>query len=246
MNYQLYKISEKYLNLLQDIENNEGELTEELENELKISNEELESSVIDFCNIKNGLQSDIDAVNKELLRLTEFINRKQKLINTINHNLLNALILFGQEDKKGVKRFKYGTFELSTKKSKSIEIINRDEVPDEFKKVDIFISNLTLNQLKILKLVFSNNTLTSEEFKEFSNIGNLLKEDIKVSKIDLKPVIEDQQILLNNELEIAESLFRNGNITEEDYKKSIEDINLKYPLLINGAFQQTKVSLVIK
>lgn len=240
MDYKLFKISENYLQILNEIEDNEGELTEELSDKLKISNEDLEDQIVQRCTILNGLESDINTVDKEILRLTEYRNRKQKLHNNINTSILQALILFGKEDKNGIKRFEYDTFKLSTRKSKSIEILDKDSVPDKYKKVDISISSLTIAQNTALKLVLS--TIDNKLITEFMD---KIKEDIKVVKADLKPDVEEQQSQKKIDLDYLEHRFKVGDITGNDYNEGVELIENKYPLL-KSAYQETNVSLVIK
>lgn len=245
MNYQIYKISEIYLSILSEIEEAEGELTPELEAKLSFGQDKLGEVVTNFTGSINMLQGNIDAANKEILRLQDFVKRKQKVQDTLRSSLLSALLLFGKEDKKGVKRLQFDTVELSTRKSTSTEILNVELVPDDYKLVDVSLSNLSLKALEGLKRLLNGERETLEQFEETKNLIHSLKETIKVSKDKLKPVIEEQQPEKEKDLIALEFDYKEGNITEAEYKEGLDKIDEKYPLL-KGAVRETKYSLVIK
>lgn len=246
MDYKLFKISQDRLNTLNEIEENEGELTPELEIKLKITEDRLEEQVIEMNNIINFIQSGLDAAEKEMFRIIEYKKRKEKLLYNIKHNLLQALLLFGQEDKKGVKRLQFSGLELSTRKSSSIEILNANLIPDKYKKVDVSIKNLTLNQLESLKTIDCSAFETQEERDTINYILNQIEEKIKISKTELKPDLEEKTIMFNKEYDEALNNFKLGIITEEEFDRIDKELNeIKYSL-VNAAQQVTNYNLVIK
>lgn len=236
-NYQLFKISEEYLQLISDLEEAEGVLTPELENRLQFRQEDLEIATVSSVNLINMLDSNIKAAETEITRIEAFITRKQKVRDNLKHSLLQALLLFGKEDKNGVKRLSYNTVELSTRKSKSIEIIDENLIPNEFKKIDVTINNISITELTILKTIL-------DEGAGYYYL-NLMKAVSKISKTELKPEIEKIQPLYEEEISNNETAYKDGSITQQEFLDKEEEIFNKYPLL-NGARQEIKLGLTIK
>jgi hypothetical protein len=97
----LYNITEKYLNLCKEIEDNDGELTPELEKELAINEEEVEDKLKAYYYIIAQTKGEIDVISDEISRLKEKQNNKDKLIERLKKATNNALMLFGVQQKSG-------------------------------------------------------------------------------------------------------------------------------------------------
>jgi hypothetical protein len=54
---------------------------------------------------------------------------KSNTVDRLKDALKNALLLFGVEDAKGIKRFETPLLKLSTRKSQSVEITNENTLP---------------------------------------------------------------------------------------------------------------------
>lgn len=145
----LYTITETYLNLLRDIEENEGILTEEQEELLKITEDQFETKSHQYCKLIKDLENDVSFGEKELERINKYVTVKNNTIKRLKENLLNALALFGKKDpKKDIWRHETGTFKLSTRKSISVQY-DEEEIEDRFKKISI--SKLSLeDKVKVL------------------------------------------------------------------------------------------------
>jgi len=147
----LYKIEQKYLQLVNELEENGGELTEEIAVELEVTQAELAEKLISFNNLINILTSHTEMANKEIERINDFIKVKQSIIDKFKASMLQALLLFGEVDKKGIKRLEFETLRLSTRKSSFLDIVNEGVIPDKYLKIDV--SNLsTIQYKKIIEL----------------------------------------------------------------------------------------------
>ena len=176
----LYSISESYLNLLSAIEEQEGVLTEDQEEFLKIVEEQFAIKSQQYCQLIKVLESDILFAEAELARIKKYAIVKSNTIKRLKENLLNALVLFGKKDaKKDIWRHETGTFKLSTRKSQSV-VIDEEEIEDRFRK--IAISNLSLeDKVKILDaLGMSEGEVKIQETISLSSVKEAIKEEGEV------------------------------------------------------------------
>jgi hypothetical protein len=176
----LYEIRNEYLELLSFLEENEGELTPELEELMLINKETFKEKSLNYIKIINKLKSDLSYAEEEISRIQSYINKKNTSINRLETTLLDALKLYGDKDpKKNIYRFEVGTFRLSTRQSESVNI-DIDRISNDYKEYTI--KNLT--------------------YKEKESILELLKKELKldvtVPKKGLKELISD-----GNEIEGA-------------------------------------------
>lgn len=179
-NDSIFAISEDILEILNRASENDGYLEPDDEQMLQIRRNDLEGKVISYKGAINYLESDISIANSEIERLSKLIERRNNLIDKLKANLLQALLLFGEEDKKGIKRLKFGTIELATRKNpSSIKVENEDMIDNRFKLIDVKFNNLTTQQLVKLKQCL-------DQF----DLSLPVKEEVKVSKTEIKKAIE--------------------------------------------------------
>ena len=117
----IYEISRNYLQLIDELQEQGGELTPELENALKINKQDFENKAEAYCQVIINLNAEIDGLNNECVRLAEKRDRAKKAVERLKDKLTNAMLLFDYE-KKSV-----GTFSLSFRKSEQV-IIDDAEV----------------------------------------------------------------------------------------------------------------------
>lgn len=149
----LYGLTLTYLNIIRELENNEGVLSEDQEKLFDFTQEEFAAKAEEFCKIIKTLEGDNVVIDKEIARLTALKASKEALIERVEKSLAEALKLFGTKDpKKEIWRFEFSTFKISTRKSESVEILDEDEVPAEYKKAKLS-GTITLDELNKIKAV---------------------------------------------------------------------------------------------
>lgn len=126
----LYQISNEYLDLINQVELAEGELTPELEQLLQINKNELEVKSIAYVEYIKSNESYVERINNEIERLKNLKKASENINEKLRKNLLHAVNTFGS--------FKSGFLTFSSQKSKSIEInIPINELPKEFKSIKV-------------------------------------------------------------------------------------------------------------
>jgi hypothetical protein len=126
----LYQIESEYLQLINQIEEMEGELTPEMEEALTINKNELEVKSIAYVEYIKSRESFNERIDTEIRRLQAIKKQNDSLISKLKQNLLNAVNLFGN--------FESGFLKFSTRKSTSVNVtIEANELPKEFKTVKV-------------------------------------------------------------------------------------------------------------
>ena len=121
MSLNIYQIQQDLLNIYDELEENGGELTKELEELLTITQENFKTKVEGYTNIIKSINADIDAIDTETKRLAELKKSKAKVVERLNNTLIDAINQFGETSKSGSKFFDYGTGKVSIRKSVKVE-----------------------------------------------------------------------------------------------------------------------------
>ena len=126
----LYKINENMLSLLSVIEANEGELTDEVLEQLEINNEELYEKSVNYLAVIKNRESLNNQIDDEVRRLQAMKKANNNLISRLKNSLLNAVNIFGE--------FETGLIKFGIRKSTTVEvngIVN--DLPKEYKTVKV-------------------------------------------------------------------------------------------------------------
>lgn len=99
----LYQISEELLAIFANIEENEGEVTEEELQSLEIKQEELNEKLASYKKAIRVWNADIDACKAEEKRLKDARTVKENRIEKLKSRMLNAVLTFGYEGKPNAK-----------------------------------------------------------------------------------------------------------------------------------------------
>ena len=153
MGKHIFNILSEYRALLDEIENNAGELTPELEEKLVINEEELEQKCEAYISIRAELKGEIAVIDDEIQRLQALKSSKENSINKLEEYLKLALITYGEEGKSGNKKLTIGTHKLWNVYTKPV-IISTD-----FKDIEGRYINFKIN-----------GTLTKQQFERLCNI----------------------------------------------------------------------------
>lgn len=198
---QIFNLKQDYVFFLQQIEELEGELTPELEEFLKCTEENAVDHAEQLTNIWKQLEVDIDAIKVEIDRLKQLSDKKKVAIDKLKASLLWIINNFGEANKAGVKSIKTSTLSISTRKSKACIIEE-----DEFNHPDY--KNYTVK------------TVFDEEEKEG------LEKDFNISPSDFTPKFNKEllkEVLIKS---ITETQYL--NISDEGYIVCADFVNSEY------------------
>ena len=118
----IFNIQQDLYSIFDSIEENEGEITPELEKALTIKREEFSTKIQGYVAFIKQLELDNKGIKEEIARLKDLQKSKEKTIDNLKKIMAIAINAFGDTNKSGTKFLDYGTGKVSIRKSDSIEV----------------------------------------------------------------------------------------------------------------------------
>lgn len=118
----LYNIEQDLLSVINELEENGGEFTPELEEKLVISQENLREKLTSYVAVINRMTAQIDACKCEEKRISTLRKSRENTLERIKNNVLGAVHTFGYVTKNGNYVIDLDTCRLSTRLSSSVNI----------------------------------------------------------------------------------------------------------------------------
>lgn len=118
----VFNIQQDLYAIFDSIEENEGEITPELEEALTIKREEFSTKIQGYVAYIKQLELDNKGIKEEIARLKDLQKSKEKTIDNLKKIMAMAIDAFGDTNKSGTKFLDYGTGKVSIRKSDSIEV----------------------------------------------------------------------------------------------------------------------------
>ena len=128
----LFNLTQSELAFIAQMEENGGEVTDEILEDIAIRRENWHDKAAGYSRLILQLDSDVDVLSAEIKRLQAIKKAKENTSSRLRENLLGALIVFEQEDAKGIRRFQTNFATISTRKSQAVEILDETELPEGF------------------------------------------------------------------------------------------------------------------
>lgn len=179
----IYQISQELLSIFDAIEENNGDITPELEEQLAITNETFKDKIKSYTNVIQMLTNDIDSIKEEVARLKDLQKSKEKTIERLKNIIAEAIETFGNSTKTGGKFIDYGTGKVSVRYTQAVEV--------EDDAIDRFVNRLITG----LKWYSDNNQLDvsmtdPKNIIDYVNAKSPSEEesDIEVSQFDVKDI----------------------------------------------------------
>lgn len=191
----IFEIGDHLKAIINELEENGGELTEELAAELEITQENFNDKVESYCQLITMYKSNIDCCKEEKSRINTIQKVKENIIDRIKTRLLDAVKLYGDTGKSGNK-----IVELPTRKLYTTSRISVNENESRKGKLAYYLISYIkeLNQNGVLELgeeVDINsllgpiNAIAKSEYETPDEFGNTpVEEFIPYTLADLQAV----------------------------------------------------------
>jgi len=124
MKNTLYKIEAEYLDIISQVEVNEGELTPELEQALTINEGQLAKKSIAYIEVIDLKKSLIERIKAEKKRLDGLQKFQQNIVDRLENSLSNAVEIFGD--------IELGMHTVKHRISTQVEILDQDLLPIQY------------------------------------------------------------------------------------------------------------------
>ena len=129
MKNTLYDIKQEYLELIQEVEEMEGELTPETEYKLNINQSELQNKAVAYHSYILSKDSFNMQIDSEIKRLQALKKKNNNVIENLKSRLIGAIQTFGE--------FTVGTNTFGLRKSERVEIEDVNLLPKEYKTIKV-------------------------------------------------------------------------------------------------------------
>jgi len=144
MKTTLYEIKNEYLELINQVEELEGEITPEIEQQLTINQNELQNKAIAYHSVILSKDSFNMQIDNEIKRLQALKKRNNSLIDNLKSRLISAIETFGE--------FTVGTNTFGLRKSERVEVEDVNHLPKEYKTIKVTEQANKVEIKKALKL----------------------------------------------------------------------------------------------
>ena len=134
MKKSIYNIESEYLALVESIEENGGEVNEEIQHALLINKEEMELKAAQYAFVVKDLLGDVDIIDTEIKRLSELKKVKNKIVDRLKSTVSEAMKLYG------IEKISLPSLKIFFKEAKSVSILDESIIPDEYKKTEVVVS----------------------------------------------------------------------------------------------------------
>lgn len=236
----LFEIQNDLQSLFAAIEENEGELTSEMEEQLLITEDDLKNKIAAYCNVVKMLDADVKAIKEEKDRLMALQKAKEKTIERLKSAMITAVEQFGDTNKSGVKYIDYGTGICSLRKSEAVDVNTQrltgyvTQFTNYFDKIarssDIFLE--TLDKADLLKAC---NTPVEENAEEDGETIPIESVDAEVKfKVNLGDIIHNMRTF-----ELFKNVLKGNmlyNVTDMNVIPSVDKKQLKEQIKAGSSY----------
>ena len=143
----LFQISEVMNMITQTLIENGGEINEELEELLTITQDKLENKAVDYAAVIRSLGYDNQIIDQEIKRLQNIKRVRENSINNLKQRLTDAMEQFE------IDEIATPTTKINFRPSTSLSIIDEKAIPAEYKTV---VTNVKIDKNQIKKVEIEN------------------------------------------------------------------------------------------
>lgn len=136
----IYNIQTEYQLLVNELIENGGEITPELELALQITKDNFHSKSENYGYITKQFDAEMDIIDAEIKRLQQAKKSREKTIQRLKDTIELAMLTFD------VNKIETPLIKISFRNSESVEVSDVNDLPNEFKTIKL---TETADKLKI-------------------------------------------------------------------------------------------------
>lgn len=136
----IYEIAEELKKIIENIELNDGEITEEDEKALSIADGMLENKAEGYCKLIANLKAQSEGLKNEIERLSKRKKAAENLSLRLKNSLFNAMEATSYE------KLTAGTFKISFRSSETVNITNESAIDDKFCTIERKVSKTAIKE----------------------------------------------------------------------------------------------------
>lgn len=194
MNESLYSIDYKLSNIINEIIENGGEITDELAEQLEINQENLKLKLGDYRRAIAELSARIDYCKNEKTRIDVLTKSRQRVVDRLKDAMLDAVIKYGDENKSGNKVIDLVDSKLMSRASTVCKVDTnlvlelKDATFDRLRELwnnDMLLDSNELQSIDVDSFLNTLNANFNAEYSEENQI-NFTKDDLESTNVEIK------------------------------------------------------------
>ena len=130
----IFNIQSEYQQLVNELIENGGEITSELELALQINKDNFHSKSENYAYITKQFDGEMDIIDNEIKRLQQAKKSREKTIQRLKDTIELAMLTFE------VDKIETPLIKISFRKSESVEVTDVNELPNEYKVIKVIES----------------------------------------------------------------------------------------------------------
>ena len=142
----LWQLTQEELSFIALMEENGGEVNDEIMEDLAIRRDNFKDKAEAYPKFILKLESEAEQAAAEIKRIQALKKAKENTVLRLKETLLAALMVFTEEDAKGIRRYETPLAKLSTRKSQAVEVLDEQLIPADFWVIKKEVSKSTISQ----------------------------------------------------------------------------------------------------
>ena len=136
----IFNIERELISIFDELEENGGELTEELAAKLEVTQDNFKNKVKSYADLIKTIEEDNILIDKEIKRLQDLKKSKTSLITRLSNIIINAIENFGDINKSGNKYIDYGLGKITIRNTEKVETDDEklNVIAEEFSRAIAF------------------------------------------------------------------------------------------------------------
>lgn len=131
MKTTIFQIEQSYNQLAEELIENGGELTPSLEEQLAITEEQLQNKSVAYSFVIKQMDADIDIIDAEIKRLQNLKKQREKASEYLKERIKHAMDTFQ------IDEIKTPLVKINFRKSESVEVDDVNQLPALYKVVKV-------------------------------------------------------------------------------------------------------------
>lgn len=233
----IFQISKELLDIFEELEENGGELTEELEAQLAISQADFKSKVKSYSEVIKYTESEIKLIDEEIARLKELKDSKNKAITRLEKIIIWAVDMFGESTKSGGKFIDFGTGKVNIRNSEKVEV--NTDVTDTVVKNFFSYFNMLNYTHELDQATSVNSEDIIQALKSMENSVNITEEELNQIQASLSVDVNLKDLLDTQGIDFVRKLL--GFVTNYKVKSNVSKSVIK-PILKEGNIHLSNIA----
>ena len=127
----IFKIQQEYQEIVNELIDNGGELTPEIELALQINKDNFHSKSENYAYITKQFDGEMDIIDNEIKRLQQAKKSREKTIQRLKDTIELAMLTFD------IDKIETPLIKISFRKSESVEVTDVNDLPNEYKVIKV-------------------------------------------------------------------------------------------------------------